>query len=267
MKHKNKLLALAAAGVLTVTGMTMPAVQAASDDMYDMYGDLDGDGAVTISDAYRTLRAYSRVSAGGDSGLTDIQQNAADVNRDGFVTIEDAYYILKYYAEHFAGNQVTWEEVTRETVVVASELYQEYYEPFLRNIKYKISDALGSYYFADLNHDGIKELIIPRCTYAYDSSANVYTISGNRVVYAGTAGDAYATYYCKNGIYYGYFIKGGNRIIRKITMNQTTVTTTVVTQEYGPGEQEAKWMQEIKDLEEQCGLPTYKLDDFSPFYE
>ena len=50
-------------------------------------------------------------------------------------------------------------------------------------------------------------------------------------------------------------------------MNQTTVTTTVVTQEYSPGEQEAKWMQEIKDLEEQCGLPTYKLDDFSPFYE
>lgn len=154
MKHKNKLLALAAAGVLTVTGMTMPAVQAASDD--NMYGDLDGDGAVTISDAYRTLRAYSRVSAGGDSGLMDFQLTAADVNRDGFVTIEDAYYILKYYAEHFAGNQVTWEEVTRETVVVASELYQEYYEPFLRNIKYKISDARGSYYFADLNHDGIK---------------------------------------------------------------------------------------------------------------
>lgn len=62
-------------------------------------------------------------------------------------------------------------------------------------------------------------------------------------------------------------LKGGNRIIHKITMNQATVTTTVVTQEYSPGEQEAKWMQEIKDLEKQCGLPTYKLDDFSPFYE
>ena len=30
MKHKNKLLALAAAGVLTVTGMTVPVAQAAS---------------------------------------------------------------------------------------------------------------------------------------------------------------------------------------------------------------------------------------------
>lgn len=87
MKHKNKLLALAAAGVLTVTGMTVPVAQAASDDMYDMYGDLDGDGAVTISDAYRALRAYSKVSAGGDSGLTDIQQNAADVNRDGLLPL------------------------------------------------------------------------------------------------------------------------------------------------------------------------------------
>ena len=170
MKHKNKLLALAAAGVLTVTGMTMPAVQAASDD--NMYGDLDGDGAVTISDAYRTLRAYSRVSAGGDSGLMDFQLTAADVNRDGFVTIEDAYYILKYYAEHFAGNQVTWEEVTRETVVVARELYQEYYEPFLRNIKYRISDARGSYYFADLNHGLLKNVIIHCAQNAHDHQAD-----------------------------------------------------------------------------------------------
>ncbi|MCD8220042.1 MAG: leucine-rich repeat protein [Ruminococcus sp.] len=74
-------------------------------------GDLDGDGSITIQDAYNALVAYSKASAGLDAGLTDAQREATDVDGDGKITIGDAYKILLYYANTVAGTGVTWEEI------------------------------------------------------------------------------------------------------------------------------------------------------------
>ena len=67
-------------------------------------GDLDGDGVISIDDAYQALLAYSSISAGGTPNLTEAQKKFADVDKDGEITINDAFYILRYYAEHSAGN-------------------------------------------------------------------------------------------------------------------------------------------------------------------
>ncbi|MCD8219569.1 MAG: hypothetical protein LUC50_04275, partial [Ruminococcus sp.] len=72
-------------------------------------GDLDGDGSITIQDAYNALMAYSKTSAGLDAGLTDAQREAADVDGDGKVTINDAYKILLYYATRSVGGMPSWD--------------------------------------------------------------------------------------------------------------------------------------------------------------
>lgn len=76
-----------------------------------MTGDLDDDGKITIQDAYNTLLAYARISAGLDSGLLDIQLMAADVDGDGKISITDAYQILLYYATESAGGDPSWQKV------------------------------------------------------------------------------------------------------------------------------------------------------------
>lgn len=76
-----------------------------------MKGDFDGDGTVSISDAYQTLLVYADISAGGEADLTQMQFWAADVDADNSITIADAYTILLYYAEHTAGNPISWEEL------------------------------------------------------------------------------------------------------------------------------------------------------------
>ena len=76
-------------------------------------GDLDGDGVISIDDAYQALLAYSSISAGGTPNLTEAQKKFADVDKDGEITINDAFYILRYYAEHSAGNPIRWEELLR----------------------------------------------------------------------------------------------------------------------------------------------------------
>lgn len=74
-------------------------------------GDLDGDGSITTNDAYNALLAYSQVTAGGESGLSDAQESVADVDGNGNLTTNDAYLILKYYSIHAAGQEITWEEL------------------------------------------------------------------------------------------------------------------------------------------------------------
>ena len=56
-------------------------------------GDVDGDGAVTASDAAEILRAVA-----GLSSLTGSQESAGDVDGDGAVTASDAAYILRVVA-------------------------------------------------------------------------------------------------------------------------------------------------------------------------
>lgn len=72
-------------------------------------GDYDGDGEITIMDAYNTLLAYSNISAGNDSGMTAEQEEAVDVDGSGSVDIMDAYKILLYYSNQSAGNSVDWD--------------------------------------------------------------------------------------------------------------------------------------------------------------
>lgn len=72
-------------------------------------GDVDGDKEITIQDAYLTLMAYSKTSAGLDAGLTSAQKTAADVDQDDAVTITDAYQILLYYATKSAGGTPSWD--------------------------------------------------------------------------------------------------------------------------------------------------------------
>ncbi len=75
------------------------------------FADLDGDDAITISDAFLCLTAYANSAAGNDDGLTEAQREAADVDGDGSITIMDASYILQFYAQTAAGNNPTWEDI------------------------------------------------------------------------------------------------------------------------------------------------------------
>lgn len=56
------------------------------------YGDIDGDGTVTTSDAYLAQRAFL-----GQVELDERQKKAADVNGDGIINATDALLIEKYF--------------------------------------------------------------------------------------------------------------------------------------------------------------------------
>ena len=59
-----------------------------------VYGDVNGDGNVTIDDATLVQKAVAELAE-----LDAKQQKAADVNGDDSVTIDDATLIQKYVAE------------------------------------------------------------------------------------------------------------------------------------------------------------------------
>ena len=67
---------------------------------------MDGDGAVSLDDAFLILQAYARVSAGAESGLEDWQLLRADVDGSGSVDLDDAFYILQYDSLRSAGREV-----------------------------------------------------------------------------------------------------------------------------------------------------------------
>ncbi len=82
------------------------------------YGDIDGDGNVSVEDAVSVLSYYARQAAGlenvkilQESDQSSDEETAylsADVNGDGEVTVEDAVEILTYYAKQSAGLDATW---------------------------------------------------------------------------------------------------------------------------------------------------------------
>jgi len=78
------------------------------------YGDIDGDGIVSVEDAVSTLTYYAQQSAGLEAKLTqaaDTEESAflaADVDGDGQITVEDAVAILTYYAKKSAGLDAAW---------------------------------------------------------------------------------------------------------------------------------------------------------------
>ncbi len=71
-------------------------------------GDVDGDGAVTLTDAALVLTHYASTSAGLGS---DVDKEAADVDGDGRVQLSDASAILMYYAMSAASMDPQWDEI------------------------------------------------------------------------------------------------------------------------------------------------------------
>ena len=55
------------------------------------YGDVDGDGTVTVDDALTVCQFVLR-----NITLTDAQQRAADVDGDNSITVDDALTICQY---------------------------------------------------------------------------------------------------------------------------------------------------------------------------
>ena len=83
-----------------------------------IYGDVDENGIVDVSDAVAVLTYYAKRAAGLEPifGETPEENEAifalADVDQDGMITVQDAVYILTYYAQKASGMQPTWEELT-----------------------------------------------------------------------------------------------------------------------------------------------------------
>ena len=83
-----------------------------------IYGDVDGNGIVDVSDAVAVLTYYAKRAAGLEPifGETPEENEAifalADVDQDGMITVQDAVYILTYYAQKASGMQPTWKELT-----------------------------------------------------------------------------------------------------------------------------------------------------------
>ena len=79
-----------------------------------IYGDVDGNGIVDVSDAVAVLTYYAKRAAGLEPifGETPEENEAifalADVDQDGMITVQDAVYILTYYAQKASGMQPTW---------------------------------------------------------------------------------------------------------------------------------------------------------------
>lgn len=83
--------------VFTITGM---------DALEVSKGDVDGDGDITIDDAFKVLQEYFYIAAGRGASFTDEEKGAADVDGDVDVTLDDAFAILSYYSAKAAGKDV-----------------------------------------------------------------------------------------------------------------------------------------------------------------
>ena len=73
-----------------------------------LLGDVTGDGIISPSDATYALIAYTNISSGMDSGLTETQIASADVNGDGVLTGSDATMILNYANQLSSGLTPEW---------------------------------------------------------------------------------------------------------------------------------------------------------------
>ena len=76
-------------------------------------GDVDGDGDITLDDAFLALQSYSNVAAGNLSPLLPAQVMAADVNENDSIEMDDAFAILQYYAIQATGEEPDWSTLIR----------------------------------------------------------------------------------------------------------------------------------------------------------
>ena len=93
---------------------------AKSDDTSEdtlMYGDVNGNNLVEVSDAVEVLKYYARKAAGLNSVFSETPSEneaifkLADVNKDGEITVQDAVLILTYYAKTASGGNPTWDQL------------------------------------------------------------------------------------------------------------------------------------------------------------
>ncbi|MCR5708201.1 MAG: leucine-rich repeat protein [Ruminococcus sp.] len=73
------------------------------------FGDPTGDGKIDAKDSSFVLVEYAKLSTGGESSLTEAEQNAADINKDGKADAKDASAVLSYYAYVSTGGADTIE--------------------------------------------------------------------------------------------------------------------------------------------------------------
>ena len=77
-----------------------------------LLGDVNGDGAVTASDAQIVLSAYAEELADNPHGLTEAQLAAADVDGNNKLSAIDAQYILVYFLMNSVlDNPTDWSEL------------------------------------------------------------------------------------------------------------------------------------------------------------
>ena len=77
-----------------------------------VFGDINGDGKISASDAQLVLQTYASLLSGDEPDLNDEQLANADVNRDEKVSALDAQLILSYYLNNsILDRPTTWEEL------------------------------------------------------------------------------------------------------------------------------------------------------------
>ena len=83
-------------GEYAIADITLTAAEKAAPE-YTL-GDVNEDGMINSSDATAILVAYSAMSTGEPSGLTDAQIIAADVDFNDKIDASDATEVLQYYS-------------------------------------------------------------------------------------------------------------------------------------------------------------------------
>ena len=74
-----------------------------------MKGDTDGDGKITVNDAYNLLLAYAKIGAGYD---ISVDMSIYDVDGTGKIDMEDSWITLMYIAKEGAGyKNLVWPPV------------------------------------------------------------------------------------------------------------------------------------------------------------
>ncbi len=86
MRYKNKIASVLLIAALLISAFAIPALA----DAAKYYGDVDGDGSVTSSDARFTLRAAVKLEK-----LSEAQKKRADLNGDGSIGSDDARLVLR----------------------------------------------------------------------------------------------------------------------------------------------------------------------------
>ncbi len=92
---------------ITAEFKASPAIVPNPNKLYNpsvyVFPDVNGDGKVDSIDASAIMTAYSNISAGKPSGLTEEQEALADADMNGVIDSRDASLILTFYSDVLSG--------------------------------------------------------------------------------------------------------------------------------------------------------------------